>query len=110
MSLLDWEFSKEAGIGAVDLFRWKLDEAYMQATTLKELLKPALIKEIKSALQSSNISGNSLSIDQLARLHIATHAVDRLDSFWKQNGKNNLKLNNLQKILNSDWPGDLDAC
>lgn len=107
ISFLDWEFSKEIGIGAIDFLRWRLDKAYQKATTIKELLEIAKIKEIKSALRASKISGHSLSIDQLMRLHLATHAVDRLHSFYRPNTKNS-RLNNLVKLLNSDWPGNLD--
>nr|WP_137006795.1 hypothetical protein [Synechococcus sp. UW106] len=104
---LDWEFSKATGIGAIDYLRWRLDKAYLKATSLKELLELANIKNIRHDLRLSNISGHSLPINELIRLHVATHAVDRFDSFWEENNKN-LRLNNLQNILNSDWPGNLE--
>jgi hypothetical protein len=108
LRFLDWEFSQKTGIGAIDYIRWKLDTGYIKANSLEELLKISNFKKIKASLRSSTLPGSHLSIDELMRLHIAKHAVDRFHSFWRP-GIENIRLNNLQRIINSEWPGDLNA-
>ena len=107
LGLLDWEFSKPTGIGITDFLRWKLDFAYTKAISFEELFHLSNISEIKKIMPKLDIPGNTLPLNELLRLHIAMHAIDRFHSFWTPNSTNN-RLNNLEKILNSKRPIDLD--
>ena len=107
LGLLDWEFSNPIGIGATDFLRWKMDLAYAKSTSFEELFTLSNITAIRKLLSELDIVGNTLPFNELIRLHVAIHATDRLHSFWT-NEKSNLKLNNLQRILNSKWPNNLD--
>jgi hypothetical protein len=99
--LLDWEFSRQRGIGITDFFRFVLEADYDRATTFTELLSESRVSQIARAIKQLGLDGHDLPLAQLLRLHVVMHAFDRIR--WFAGGPRTLRL---QAILHTPWAGD----
>ncbi|MFM7313595.1 MAG: hypothetical protein ACKO0M_10595 [Cyanobium sp.] len=101
IGLLDWEFSRPCGLGVTDVVRLLLDSGYREASSLAELLRPSRLAQVQQALSQLDLPGAAGPLDQLLRLHVVTHALDRLVSFGNAGGE---RMRNLRNMLTTPWP------
>ena len=101
LGFLDWEFSRPCGLGVTDYLRLHLDRGYVESRSFAELLQPCRLEQLQQGLSRLDLPGAAGPLDQLLRLHVVMHALDRLVSFGNATG---IRMTNLRSMLTTPWP------
>ena len=99
MSLLNWEFSREEGLGVTDLIRFAVNPRYTLATGFAGFLDARAIDMLRR-VQAGSLPGAALPLGQLLALQFCTHFIDRVRTYPRKAG---VRMITLAQLIESEW-------
>jgi hypothetical protein len=98
MSLMNWEFSRDEGLGIADLARFAVNPRYTLATGFADFLDDRAMGLLRR-VQASNLPGANLPLGQLLALQFATRFIDNIRTY----PRTGVRMMTLGQLIGSDW-------
>jgi hypothetical protein len=98
MSLLNWEYSREEGLGVTDLIRFAVNPRYTLATGFAGFLDTRATNMLRR-IQAGSLPGAALPLGQLLALQFCTHFIDRVRYLHKAG----VRMITLAQLIESEW-------
>lgn len=99
ISLINWEFSREEGLGVTDLVRFAVNRRYTLATGFGDFLDARALEMLKR-IRAGSLPGAALPLDQLLALQFCTHFIDHVRTYPRKAG---VRMITLAQLIASDW-------